>query len=96
LKVEVKSWQEETKACPEKWEAIPEQMEFVAEHQKVPNEEATVETIGAVEDRYEDQQPALGYQNPWEGSSRAILYKEPLGDRRSGTDDGHGRNSTTA
>jgi hypothetical protein len=33
-------------------------------HQEVPNKEATVETIGALEDYSGDQQPAAGYQNP--------------------------------
>jgi hypothetical protein len=80
------------KACPEKWEAISEEIEFIVERQKVPIEEPTEETIGAVEDRYEDQQPALGYRNPWEGSSRSMF----LSGRRSGTDDGCNQNSTMA
>jgi hypothetical protein len=33
--------------------------EAVAEHQGVPNEEAAVETIGALEDRSGDQQPVV-------------------------------------
>jgi hypothetical protein len=39
-------------ACLEKREANPEETE------------ATVETIGALEDRYGDQQPLTRYQNP--------------------------------
>jgi hypothetical protein len=92
----MKSWREETKACSEKWKTIPEEIEVVVERQKVPDEEAAVETIRAVEDRYEDQQLALGYWNPWKGRSRTKLYKEPLKDGCSGTDYRRSRNSTTA
>jgi hypothetical protein len=35
-------------------EASPEEVEVVAEHQKGPNEEATVDTSRALEDRYGD------------------------------------------
>jgi hypothetical protein len=35
-------------------------MEAVGEHQEVPNEEAAVETIGALEDRSGDRRPAVG------------------------------------
>jgi hypothetical protein len=35
-----------------------------SEPQDVPNEEAAVETIGAQEDRFRDQQPAVEYRNP--------------------------------
>jgi hypothetical protein len=35
-------------------EANPEDIEAIAERQKVPNEEAAVEAIGALEDRYGD------------------------------------------
>jgi hypothetical protein len=31
-----------------------EEMKYVAEHQEVPKEDATVETIGALEDQYGD------------------------------------------
>jgi hypothetical protein len=57
---EMKSWQEETKACAEKRKAIPEEIEVVSERQKVPNEEAAVETIGALEDRYGDRHVVVG------------------------------------
>jgi hypothetical protein len=49
---------EERDACLEKREPTPEKMEGVAEHQEVPNREVTVEIIGALEDRYRDQQLA--------------------------------------
>jgi hypothetical protein len=41
--------------CPEKREAIPEEGEVIVEYQKVPNEEAAVETIRKLEDRSRDQ-----------------------------------------
>jgi hypothetical protein len=52
------------KACPEKREAIPEEGEVIVVHQKVPNEEAAVETIGVLEDRSGDQRLIMGYKNP--------------------------------
>jgi hypothetical protein len=36
-------------------EANPEEIGALAEHQKAPNEEAAVEAIGALEDRYGDR-----------------------------------------
>jgi hypothetical protein len=39
-----------TKDCLEKREANTGEIEAIAEHQEVPNEEAAVETSGAVED----------------------------------------------
>jgi hypothetical protein len=47
----MKSWREEMKACPEKRDAIPEETDVAAERQKIPKEEAVVETIGAMKDR---------------------------------------------
>jgi hypothetical protein len=41
-----------------------EKQEAPAVHQEVPKEEAAAETIGAEEDRYEDQRPTVGYRNP--------------------------------
>jgi hypothetical protein len=35
-------------------------MKSIAEHQEVPKEEAAVETIGALEDRYGDRHLAIG------------------------------------
>jgi hypothetical protein len=62
----MKVWHEEIKASQEPWrtdiktglgevkamdlEASAEEVEVVAEHQKVPDEEVTVETNGALED----------------------------------------------
>jgi hypothetical protein len=42
-------------------EANQEEIVAVAEHQEVLNEEAAVETIGALVDRSEDQQLAARY-----------------------------------
>jgi hypothetical protein len=61
---EMKSWQEEMKACTEKRDAIPEEGSVIVEHQKVLNEEAAVETTGALEDRSGDQLLIMGYKNP--------------------------------
>jgi hypothetical protein len=59
--------QEATEACLEKAKANPErskaglqEMEVVAEHQKVPKEEAAVETIGALKEWYGGRQLAIG------------------------------------
>jgi hypothetical protein len=41
--------------------ANQEKSEAVVEDEEVPNEEAAAETIGAVEDRSGDQQPAVRY-----------------------------------
>jgi hypothetical protein len=41
-------------------EVNPEEIESESEHQGVPKEEAAVETIGALEDRYVDQHLAVG------------------------------------
>jgi hypothetical protein len=38
------------KVCLEKREEHPEEIEVIMEHQEVPNEGATVETIGALVD----------------------------------------------
>jgi hypothetical protein len=61
-----KAWQE-----PVKFEIETELEEMnatesraVAEHQEIPNDEAAVETIGALEDRSGDQQSAVGYRTP--------------------------------
>jgi hypothetical protein len=67
----MKVWHEEIKASQEPWrtyikigleevkaldlEASPEEVEVVVEHQKAPDEEAAMETIGALEDRYGDR-----------------------------------------
>jgi hypothetical protein len=42
------------------FEANPEEKESLAEHQEVPNEEASVETIGALDDKYGDRHLAVG------------------------------------
>jgi hypothetical protein len=44
--------QEEVDTFLEKMKANPGELQCVAVHQKVPNEEATVETIGALEEQY--------------------------------------------
>jgi hypothetical protein len=51
---------EATEAYPEKTGANPEEMKAVAEHQEVPKEEAAVETIGALGDRYRDRHLDVG------------------------------------
>jgi hypothetical protein len=43
-----------TEAYPEKMEANPEEMKSVAVHEEVPKEESTVETFGALKERYGD------------------------------------------
>jgi hypothetical protein len=55
---------QETKAWPEKWVEISEETEVSAEGQRIPNREATVETIRAMEVRSGGQQLAVGYHNP--------------------------------
>jgi hypothetical protein len=45
-------------------EANERKMESMVEHWVVPNEDATEETIGALEDLFGDQQPAVRCQNP--------------------------------
>jgi hypothetical protein len=47
-------------ACLEKMKANPGELQSVAMHQKVPNEEAMVETIGALEEQYGDRHLAVG------------------------------------
>jgi hypothetical protein len=49
---EMMACHEAMEAYPEKMKANPKEMESVAEHQDVPNEEAAVETIVALQDRY--------------------------------------------
>jgi hypothetical protein len=51
-----------TEACLEKAEANPEEKEAIAEQQEVPNEEAAVEIIGALEDRCRDRCVAVRRQ----------------------------------
>jgi hypothetical protein len=41
-------------------ESNSEEKEAVADNQEVPNEEATVETIGTLEERYRDRHLAIG------------------------------------
>jgi hypothetical protein len=45
-------------------EIMATESDAVAEHQEVPNGQAAVETIGALEDRSGDKRPAGGYRNP--------------------------------
>jgi hypothetical protein len=40
-------------------EPTSEEIDAVAEHHEVPTEEATVETVGALEDRYGDRHLAV-------------------------------------
>jgi hypothetical protein len=56
---EMKAWRKQTTACQEATEACleskelaPEEMAKTAAHPEVPNEEAAVETIGALKDRH--------------------------------------------
>jgi hypothetical protein len=53
-------------------------------HQEVPNKEATVETIGALEDRSGNQQPTAGYQNPWKRWAKVNAVQGAPNDRYSG------------
>jgi hypothetical protein len=61
-------------------EANQAKKEVVAEHQQVPNEEAAVETIGAPEDRYGDQQPPKKHrqQQVSYSSLRSVLSRRGL------------------
>jgi hypothetical protein len=61
IKIVMETGLEEVKAMD--LEANPEEIDAVAEHQEVPNKEAAVETIGALEDQSGDQQLAVEYQN---------------------------------
>jgi hypothetical protein len=45
-------------------EAIPEEVVVISELKKVPKEEAELETVGAWEDRLEDQRLYVLCQNP--------------------------------
>jgi hypothetical protein len=56
------SWQEENKACQgeigaclEKREANPKKEHTIPERRDVPNKEAIVEAVGALEDKFGDQ-----------------------------------------
>jgi hypothetical protein len=49
-------------ACLEKMEANPEEMKSLAKHQLVPKEEATMQTIGALEDQYGDWHPTIRHR----------------------------------
>jgi hypothetical protein len=52
---ETTAWQEAMEAYAEKMETNPEEIKSVAEHHEVPNEEAEMETVGALKDRYGDR-----------------------------------------
>jgi hypothetical protein len=45
---------------PEKMEANPEEMKSLAVHEEVPNEEAAVETFGALKEQCEDWHLDMG------------------------------------
>jgi hypothetical protein len=62
------AWIEETEACVRKMEANREKPDAVPEHQEVPNEEAAVETIGALQDRYGERHLAVGRR--WQPKER--------------------------
>jgi hypothetical protein len=67
---------EEVKAMDLK--ANPEEIEAISEHQEVPNEEATADTIRALDDRHGDQHLAEGcHQQPktWIQSSGGSCQK---------------------
>jgi hypothetical protein len=57
-------------------EANQEDMEVVEGLQEVPNEEAVVETVGALKDLSGDQQPAVGYRNPWKRQTMDDVVSE--------------------
>jgi hypothetical protein len=52
--------QGETKVYPKKREIFPEEIQVVAERRKVPNEEAAMEPLGALKDRYGKGPLAVG------------------------------------
>jgi hypothetical protein len=60
--------------------------EAIAEQQEVPNEEAAVEIVPALEDRSGDHQPAVRYRNPLkrrtQGDVIRGIHKEPTSERR--------------
>jgi hypothetical protein len=57
------AWIEGTEACVGKLKANREKCDAVAKHQEVPNEESTVETIGALTGRpIWDQHLAVGHR----------------------------------
>jgi hypothetical protein len=58
------------KAYLEKREALSEVVEATKELRKVPNEEAAVENIRALEDRSRNQRLAVVYQNPQKRRAR--------------------------
>jgi hypothetical protein len=70
-------------ACLEKEEANLEEIEVVVERQKVLNEEAAMETIGALMDRYGDRHLAVGCRRnlkkrtQGDGGSRQKLAAAP-------------------
>jgi hypothetical protein len=83
---------EEMEACLEKTEATaleanPEDTESESEHQEVPNEVAVVETVGAQDDRLENQRPAVVCRKPrkrWRtrGNFATGAPEEPTIDKR--------------
>jgi soluble cytochrome b562 len=68
---EIDVWLEEKKeggkemtAYQEAMEAYSEKIKSLVEHQEVPEEEAAVETLGTLEDRYGDRHLAAGRRRP--------------------------------
>lgn len=66
--------------CPGKMETNQEDVEVVEGLQEVPNEEAIVETVGALKGISVDQQPALRYWNPWKRQTQEdVVCETPKG-----------------
>jgi hypothetical protein len=73
---EMNFWREKMKAWPEKHVEISEETEVVAEHQKVPNREATLETITALGFDLEASNQQWDTVTHKKCGSREMLYKE--------------------
>jgi hypothetical protein len=61
---EMKDGRKEMMVDQEAMEAYPEKIKSLVEHQEVPKEEAVVETLKALEDRYGDLDLAAGHLRP--------------------------------
>jgi hypothetical protein len=76
------SWLEKMEACLEKTEttdseANPEEIGFEWEHQEVPKEEAVLETVGAQEDRSQDQRQSMVCRNSRKRQLRGDFARAP-------------------
>jgi hypothetical protein len=92
---------EKIEACLEKTEATDleanlEEIESESEHQEVPNEGAPVGTVGAQEDRLEDQRPAVVCRNPRKRRTKSDFARGTPEGPMVGRDDEKARNTTIA